>query len=455
MSEGLGNLKPLQTFIAVVFSLIILGFGFAFLWREQGLNTQANLLICSGLGLVFAVYGSTVHVNWIKGATITGSAGITYILFTVLQGYTYNKLEYVRGKIHQTKEVKNLFIFAEGPVLSGRSESNGNFEFVAFPQQLDAEVFYISIENDKDHPMRIYSLGCIPTRLLKAHMHKQKPVTLQLAFKDDGIPYLWSTSEQKSYGLWSETNQACPQQQADLLGGLKGAINTAYSHLAVMNHAYADGLKTLSNPLEIEAAIGALEHGDLATRNIARDTLSKNLNKPSVQEAFAQSWDVKRNDYNADFGNLTAWRGAIKVKPELSISFTEVLEAEQLQYVFQLSAHPDRSVSYIASGLIKSTLESTSLDPVGGKDARSKLLTSALDVFQQQTSADFIFHSPKDSALALKTLSLLSESICLLSPEEKKQIAEKVKGYSFEGSEAQVRSFENMATQFQGATTCP
>ena len=195
------GVPAVPAYSAVIVGLVLIGVGVYYGLSVSAYTVPvhfAALILCVGLAIVLAAFGSRFAGKWRDFSVAGGIAG-ALILF-VLQYETLPRvIPAVRGELRGTQTFQQVAMYGGSiPIFVSRRKTKGDFEFAVFPDDIEhADEIYINVTTPKGTEFYIY---CVSPELFKSHFGDLASMGLAIrSDREDGPWYLYDSKNMK-YG---------------------------------------------------------------------------------------------------------------------------------------------------------------------------------------------------------------------------------------------------------------
>lgn len=356
-------------YIAVAVGLLIFIIGAASVFRANAYTVGVNLsalMMCAGLGIVLAAFGSHVEGTW-HNWRVAGAAGGALVLFLAQYETMPKVLPTLRGELYGTNAFQSVAMWGTGPLFVSRRRTEGNFEFAIFPDDIEhSSELMINVTKAPGSEFYIY---CIPTELIGTHLGEMASMGLTLrASPSDGTVRVYDRNN-KPYGKFNDDD--CDASPTSAASGKAAAAKPLWKAASRDDAGRRDWIvgalgipgalaQTLkpwddksgdAHGADIVKVIGELNSGDPNVRIWARKQLSS-ASDPSDFKELGDTWDVASSSYLDDLGRLVAWNNSAKTDAKAGTKILSTLDDEKLKYVLDLTGHPDLTMRTQATSLV-------------------------------------------------------------------------------------------------------
>ena len=325
------------------------------------------LILCAGLAVVLAAFGSLATGTW-KSFTVTGGIAGAIILY-LLQYETLPKVvPTLRGEFRGTSPFSQVTMWGSGPMFVSRRKFKGDFEFAIFPDDLDhTNEVSVNVTTAKGTE---FTINCVKPEVFANHFGEAAPLGLALRGQNEDGPWLIFDSKNTSYGRFDNDDcdaqqtgvhsiyqSSTPENSRSIIGVLLQYIAVDSAIAQVTPPQPSDKSKD-RDVADIKAILEGLNSDDSNVRIGSRIQLSQRTSWADL--AITESnWNIVSGSYRDDLGRLIAWNDAVKRDQSAGSRLIRTLGKDKIEHVIYLTGHQDITMRIAATAFLSKLLADT------------------------------------------------------------------------------------------------
>jgi len=347
----------------VFYSAIVLGllftassFAVLMLFPEARLQLQSNLIMCTGLALVCAAFGSQATVNTGK-MVIAGVGAAAIALFFVVEyraDVRADKKSYIRGDINEVKSSGFRTAGMQGNIdfMGQYNADQKYYTFAIFNDLSDSQIITLFVDLTKNGDGGNFAIhsSCLKKTQRRRRLN-WKLIDYKYPDGDDIVPTraIYDNTLKKVIAVYKGRGAYTICESPG-----KSKIDTRTSSIFEISSAFAQSTPKQSPPTDkdIKAAIKNLTNEDKYIRRDARKLLSqvKTADVPEIIKAM-RSTDSSDSDayYRRVLGGNVALTLMLRRDKSRADDISKVLTAEDLIFLAKTAAHKDRTMRIFAT----------------------------------------------------------------------------------------------------------
>jgi hypothetical protein len=290
---------------------------------------SSQLILCSGLGILFGAFGSMATIRY-KGIVVAGVAAIAIVLLGTVS-YLIND-DYVIIKIGGVKKANKVDMYGDRSYYG--APTRDSYDFIVLRRDLERRNVNLLIEildqgqtSDQPEP-REYIFECV---------HRDR--ILNALGSIQAIEWRFDQSRELLLDFDGSTIATVGPCQSDDSGGSE---QPSFSWIGdfLVGTAFAQGL-------DADALLLDLESDSTAARRDARKGLSEM--GPEVIGQLADDLVKPDISYRTRLGIIVAFTEMMRVHKDQRVEIAAAIDDATLSALVQASADPDRSIRIYAS----------------------------------------------------------------------------------------------------------
>lgn len=318
---------------ALTVGIVLAGVGLASLSLQFVGTTTGQLVLCSGLGIVFGAFGSTATINY-KGVVVTGVAAIAIVLLLVVDRLIED--DYVQLEISGDIEGAQVEVVGDENYLGAPRERA--HAFIIIGREIRHNHLFVSISlppaGDETTESE-YLFECVRKEEVEPYLGSGQ--VIQWRFDKDAAQLLETGKHRKiaDVGSCPRTAQAVPERALSERRWLAGLS------LGVIADAWA------AEDVDIPTLIRNLEASSSYLRRKARDALAG-----QGLEALRSMLDRLAQDevsYRARLGIIVAMTEFLRENKDRKDEVSATMSEADLGRVLDAATHKDRTLRVYAS----------------------------------------------------------------------------------------------------------
>ncbi len=325
------------------------------------------LILCVGLAVVLAAFGSLATGTW-KSFTVAGGIAGAIILY-LLQYETLPKvMPTLRGEFRGTNPFSQVTMWGFGPMFVSRRKFKGDFEFAIFPDDLDhTNEVSVNVTTAKGNE---FTINCVKPEVFANHFGEAVPLALALRAQNEDGPWLIFDTKNTSYGRFDNDDcdaqqsgihsiyqSSTPENSRSIIGLLLEYVGVG-SAIAQVTTPQPSDKDNDGNIADIKAILEGLNSDDANIRIGSRIQLSQRTSWADL--AFTESnWNTVSGSYRDDLGRLIAWNRAVKRDPSAGSRLIRTLGKDKIEHVIYLTGHQDITMRTEATAFLSKLLADT------------------------------------------------------------------------------------------------
>lgn len=291
--------------------------------QSQGLlgTTTSQLILCSGLGILFGAFGSTATIRY-KGAVIVGVAAVSIVTLLVVDYLVRD--DFVRVRIDgPVKGAQVELVAASDYSYYGRADPR-YYEFLLVGDiKADKLGLYITFPKTEDKKEREVPFPCIAPDRINPYLGSGR--TLQWRY-DEARGLLLDSAGEPIASIGCPDNTAVTGDPLPTLG------------LSFVRSAYAADISEMLRQLESSSTI---------ERRGARSQLA--ASGPQIVQPLLEAFADPAISYRLQLGIVVSLTEMLRENKSTRQSISQMIKRDDLARLIEASADPDRTIRTYAS----------------------------------------------------------------------------------------------------------
>jgi hypothetical protein len=313
---------------ALAVSAVLVALGFASLnWTLVDFTTS-QLILCSGLGILFGAFGSMATIKY-KGVVVAGVAAIAIVLLATVDYLI--KDDYVIIKIGGVANANKVDMYGDRSYYG--APSRDSYDFIILRRDLERRNVNLLIEvlsqiqgSDQPEP-REFIFGCVKRERILSALGSIEAIEWRF---DEGDEVLRDYDGEviASVGPCQSRDAGPEAPKFSWIGEL------------LMGSAFAQGL-------DMNTLLGDLESDSTAGRRDAREALS--AMGPEIIAELRDHLLAPDVSYRTRLGIIVAFTEMMREQKDQRVTIGASIDEALLSTLIQASADPDRTIRIYAS----------------------------------------------------------------------------------------------------------
>lgn len=422
-SDSPHRIIPWFIIFSAICGFVIIAAGFFATDVDPRLSYAQWPMISVGMAIVMGAVGAQVTTK-LKWVSASGAAAMVLVFSHVFTPTTDSPFVY--GHLRGTQESVAVVVKGQTRFLSGKTDSDGYWQFFALDNWLNGEIFSITMTLDTETGGPPVIIGCIDLQLLREAVGLPSGLDLTLAriaSATEGEEWvLVKTSESEKLGHFG--NPECPVNFPDLtvgdLGQSKdGGFGSDLAGLLIPQAAAQEAV----DPRQLYYGLSS---GNLEVQTDARDSIA-GLREGEAIATIIENWSPEQSSQEVDTNLMVAWVSAIRQDRALAVPIATEMSPDQLAYIVALTGSTDRTARYNATELLSWMTQATGWpNPV--PEDQSKLLFEAVLAPYQDPVAFARSFAGRDELdvgnVSYNALVALNWAACAMAEDDRAMVAD-------------------------------
>jgi hypothetical protein len=297
-------------------------------WSVLGITT-AQLILCSGLGIIFGAFGSTATIKY-KGVVIAGVAAISIVLLLILNHLVRDDFVIVRidGDIKGAK----IELLGDGDRSYYGAELRNAYEFIVIGREISQDRLTMNIVLPPD---------------LNGGAPRERP--FECIAKSEIEPYLgsgrklqWRFDNRRGQ-LISDNGQRVIAEVGPCPDGRPATVNTVRLDIPT----FIGTALAIEREQEVEQLLNSLESQSTVERREARQVLARS--GLEVVRPLLDRLEEKSESYRTRLGVVVALAEMLRTRKQQRKEISQLLSVNDLHLLAKAAGDDDRTVRIYAS----------------------------------------------------------------------------------------------------------